>query len=57
MEQFDILGFYNEFLLQLKEEGSVFTMTLGGAVRPLLEGAVIDYWLDHDRLYFLVQRQ
>lgn len=55
MEQFEILGFYNEFLLQLKENGAVFTMSLGGALRPLLEEAVSDCWLSHDRLYLLIQ--
>lgn len=54
MEQFDILGFYSEFLLRLKEDGSIFTMSLGGTLRPLLEGPVIDYSLGHDRLYFLM---
>lgn len=54
MEQFDILGFYSEFILRLKEDGSIFTMSLGGTLRPLLEGPVVDYSLGHDRLYFLM---
>jgi hypothetical protein len=56
MEQFDILGFYSEFVLQLKEQGSVFTMSLAGALRPLLEENVSDYWFEHDRIYFLINR-
>lgn len=54
MEQFDVLGFYSEFLLRLKQDYSVYTMSLGGTLRPLLDGPVIDYSFLHDRLYFLI---
>lgn len=30
-------------------------MSLGGALRPLLEEPVSDCWLSHDRLYLLIQ--
>lgn len=53
MEQFDILAFYSDFILQLKEDSSIFTMSLTGVIRPLLEEPVASYWFAHDRLYFL----
>jgi anthranilate/para-aminobenzoate synthase component I len=53
MDQFDIVGFYNELLLRLKEDGSMYTMTLGGTLRPLAEGRVSDCWLALDRVYLL----
>ena len=36
MEQFEILGFYHDFILQLKEGSHIFTMSLSGAIRPLI---------------------
>jgi hypothetical protein len=37
MEQFNILGYFNELILQLKEDNSIFTMTLCGMLKPLVE--------------------
>lgn len=47
MEQFDILGYYNDLILQFKENQSIFTMSLSGAIRPLIEEPIISFKLLH----------
>lgn len=53
MEQFDILGYYQVFLLQLRADRSLFTMTLCGAIRPLLDQPVAAVRLAPHRLLVL----
>ena len=46
MEQFRILGFFYEMILQFKDDKSIFVMSINGTLRPLLEEAVVSFHIN-----------
>lgn len=46
MDQFRILGFFYEMILQFKEDKTIFIMSVSGTLRPLLEEAVVSFHIN-----------
>lgn len=53
MDQFRILGFFYEMILQFKENKTIFTMSVQGTLRPLLEEAVVSFYITEEHVAFL----
>ncbi len=53
MGQFRILGFFYEMVLQFKEDKTIFTMSVHGTLRPLLEEPVVSFHINENHIAFL----
>lgn len=53
MDQFRILGFFYEMILQFKEDRTIFIMSVSGTLRPLLEESVVSFHINENHIAFL----
>lgn len=53
MDQFRIMGFFYEMILQFKEDKTVFVMSVTGTLRPLLDEAVVSFHINENHIAFL----